>query len=788
MAAFGNKSFGKFLLSSAMIALASQAQAQVESAPQGDAPPQAEVASDDIIVTAQRRVERLQDVPISASVISGADLQKKNMTSLEQLTAETPAVVITKGGAANRLSIRGIGSGDNNPLFEQSVATFVDNVYQGRSRSNGASFLDLARVEILKGPQSVYFGNNSIAGVLNIVTRDPGDEFEGYARGSYNFNFNAGTVEGAVGGPVTDTLGIRVAGVATRGNGYVRDFGLGGLRIPRVRSYAGRATVRWQPIEELTWTVKASYEHSRQTGAIATEIAYCPPDPIFTIGATGSCLAALNRGEDVVVNQIRSQSPGQGIDFEAQSYVSNLTYDAGPLELSAITAYSRTNYNQRLDTDGTSATLAHFTTPERFNQFSQEFRIATPRDSWVALDAGAYFNREYLHGGVNYNFTSLTPRMTGPFAALAPLGSFGQFDDYRQTSKSYATYAHLTFRASPELTLSVGGRQSWVDKSIILNQGFGISPGSFGGIIPYPTAELQALGNRFGTAAGLGVVAVRPGRRLDAHFSPSAVISYHPSSTLNLYAKYTNAFKAGGFNGLEHTGAAAALSFGPEYVDGYEAGIKSQWFNRRLTLNVAVFRNDFRDLQVSASQTFGVGVANVIGNAGGARAQGIEVDTRWRITNELTTGLSLTLLDSKFTEYLGASGSALDVQQGRPFVDLSGTRTRYAPKYSGNYTLDYLAPITSGLKLHLNGNAFFTGGYNFSSNNDPFLAEDAFVRLGAIIGVTDIDERWEVSLVGKNLTNKLVRIFGTNLAQSRGSYLIGTDEPRSIAIQANMRF
>src|SRR5882757_2611627 len=182
-------------LSAAYAAIASSAQAQ--SQPQA----QPDQGDGDIIVTAQRRPERLQDVPISASVISGDDLEKKNTTTLEQLTAETPAVVVTKGGAANRLSIRGIGSGDNNPLFEQSVATFIDGVYYGRSRSSGAAFLDLARVEILKGPQSVYFGNNSIAGVLNIVSRDPGDHFDGYVRGAYNFNFNSGTVEGAVGGP-----------------------------------------------------------------------------------------------------------------------------------------------------------------------------------------------------------------------------------------------------------------------------------------------------------------------------------------------------------------------------------------------------------------------------------------------------------------------------------------------------------------------------------------------------------------------------------------------------------
>nr|WP_223262587.1 TonB-dependent receptor [Sphingobium sp. SCG-1] len=748
---------------------------------------QADAASADIVVTAQRRTERLQDVPISASVIGGAELQQRNTSTLESLSAQTPAVVVTKGGAGNRLSIRGIGSGDNNPLFEQSVATFVDGIYQGRSRSSGAAFLDLLRVEILKGPQSVYFGNNAIAGVLNLVSRDPGEAPDGYLRSAYNFSFDSATVEGAFGGPVSDTLGIRLAGTATRGDGYIRDETIG-IRIPRVRSYAGRATIKWEPTQNLSWAIKASAEHLRQTGAISDEIAYCPPNPLFTGGATGSCLAALGLAEDVVVNQRRSHSRGQGIDTDAYALSSNLNYDAGPLQLSLLTGYARTKYDQRLDSDGTSATLAHFTTPERFTQFSQEFRIATPRGDVVAFDAGLYYQRERIHGGVNYNFAALNPRLTGRFAALAPIGNYGAFDDYVQKSQTMAAYLFFTVRPAKAVTLSFGGRQNWVDKSIVLNQGFGYSPGVFGSISPYPTVALQQIGDAFGLAAGLGVTGTRKSRRSDEHFSPSIVLSYEPSSELNIYAKYTNGFKGGGFNGLEHTGSTLALTFGPEYVDGYELGLKLQLFNRRLTVNVALFRNDFDNLQVSTSQNFGAGVVNSIGNAGGARAKGLELESRLRLGRGFSTGLSFTLLDSKYTSYPLAGGSALDVQQGRPFVDLSGARTRYAPRYSGNYDLDYIRSLGAGLKLHLNGSMFFTSAYNFSNNNDPFLSQGKYARLGAIVGIGDESDRWEVSVIGKNLTDRTVRIFGTNLAQSRGSYLIGTDEPLNVTLQARVNF
>lgn len=741
---------------------------------------------EEVVVTAQRREERLQDVPVSVSVVSGAQIQARGTGSLEDLAATVPALVVTKGGVANRLSIRGIGSGDNNPLFEQSVATFVDGAYRGRSRASGATFLDLARVEVLKGPQSVYFGNNSIAGVLNIVSRDPGNTVEGDARYLYNFDFDRQTLEAALGGPVSDTLALRVAGIGSRGEGYLVDDGLGGIRVPRVREYAGRATAVWQPLERLTVKLKAQAEKSDQTGGMPIEIAHCPPSPAFP-GPRGACVAALAQGEDVIVNQLRSNSPGQGVDFDSQSLIGTLVYEGSAATLTSITSGYWYDYEQRLDTDGTSLTLSHFTVPEDFSQFSQDFRIETPRDRRLSLAAGAYYQRDRLDGGVFYNFASLSPRLTGPFAALLDYGSFGQVDRYEQSTDTYALYAAATWRPLDDFSLTFGGRQSWVEKDIGLEQSFGYASSSFGAVSALPSAGLQALADTFGTAAGLGVVGNRRGNRSDAHFSPSVTAEYEVTPDVRLYAKYVDGFKAGGFNGIEHTGDPANFSFEPEYVDGYEIGLKTQPFDR-LTVNVAVFRNDFSGLQVSVSQNTSTGVLNVIANAGGARAQGVEVESRLRISDGLTAGLNLTLLDSFYTDYANAGGSALDIVQGRPIIDLTDQPTRYAPDYSGNFDVNYGMPIGADLQLTLTGNLFFSDSYNFSNNNDPVLEQGSFTRVDAAIALGNRMQGWEVSLIGRNLTDEMVRNFGTNLGQSRGSYLIGTEEPRNVSVQARYKF
>lgn len=738
----------------------------------------------EIVVTAQKRTQSLQDVPVSATVVSGLALQEQGVASIQDATQNVPAVYVSQAGPANMMFIRGVGSGDNNPLFEQSVATFVDGIYRGRSRSTQSSFLDLERVEVLKGPQSVYFGNNSIAGVFNITTANPGDKWEGYVRGLYNFNFDNATVEGAIGGPVSDTLGIRVAGMVQRGDGWLLDKSTD-IRIPRVRNYAGRITLQWEPTDALTVNLKAHAEHSRQRGGLASKLVSCPPPPIFPSRSFG-CAGAIAAGDDTSENYVRKQDPDQGIDFDAQSLISTINYDTGPFTITSVTGYYHHKYNLRLDVDAASPYLANFTVPERFSQFSQELRVASNGDNSFDYMFGAYYERDKLRGQIYANYNMFTSMLPGLAPDLAPYLPFGQADDFRQTANIFGVFASVVLRPTDKLDITLAGRQSWVDKRFGINQYFGTATEPFGPIIPFPDA-VAPIGSAIGAQLGLGVAGYRAHRRSDEHFSPSVIVGYDFTPEVRGYAKYVNGFKAGGYNGLEHTGLPNTLSFGPEYVDSYEIGLKTQWLNRRLTFNIAAFRSDFEGLQQSAIGDGGVqgGIFPIVKNAKGARSQGIEADTSLRVSSALSVNLSVTYLDSKFTDFKDAGGSPTDIALGNRVIDLSGKRGRYAPKFSGSFNIEYLVEVGQDLRLKLRPEAYFTTRYNISPNNDPMLWQDGFVKLGATVSVSNPAQGWDFSVIGKNLTDRRIMNFH---AGSGGSYIIGTEEPWSIAAQLRFDF
>jgi len=640
---------------------------------------------------------------------------------------------------------------------------------------------------VLKGPQSVYFGNNAIAGVFNIVSRDPGDTADGYVRALHDFDFNRSTVEAAYGGPVTDTLAIRFAGSAIRGDGWLLDEGIG-VRVPSVKTYVGRGTLLWRPADRLTLDVKLQGEHTRQIGNVSVQIADCPPAPAFVAGAAGFCKSSLAAGADVVLNDVRSNGPGQGYDLDNQLYAATLSYEADAFKLTSITGYSDLDYESRLDGDGSVPVLVHFTFPEMSHQFSQELRLDSSPAEWFSYSTGAYFGTENIHSPIYYNYRSVNPFLSGPFAALSAFAPIGAEDDAEQKSKTDALYASLTFKPIKTVEISVGGRQSWVKKNIDLDQFLGTASSPYGPAQPFPDPTLTALAGQLGKRLGLGINAIRFAERSDEHFSPSAIVSFKPDDRLNFYAKYVNGFKAGGFNSTEHAGGT--FTFQPEYVDAYEAGIKGAFFDHELNTSIALFYNKFRDLQTSVSNLTGVagGAIVSVANVGGAVAKGIEFESRLRVTQRLSVGLDVSLLHSRYTDYPNAGGTALDIAQGHPIISLTGQPTRYAPDYSGNFDVRYEHGIGSRYRLVLAGNMFFSASYNFSPSNDPFQVQGSYVKFGSMLTFGPSDNRWELSVIGKNLTDKKIRIFAATLPTSPGSYMVATEEPRNISLQVRYRF
>ena len=217
-------------------------------------------------------------------------------------------------------------------------------------------------------------------------------------------------------------------------------------------------------------------------------------------------------------------------------------------------------------------------------------------------------------------------------------------------------------------------------------------------------------------------------------------------------------------------------------------GAKSEWLGRRLVLNADLFYDDYKNLQVSASQTTGVAVIAVVTNAAAAVSKGFEVDGRFIVSDHLTAGAAFTLLDSSYANFPNASPTPLETLRGQTSVDLSGVPTRYAPRYSGNLNIVYSTPLTTDVRFTLTGNMFFTSSYNISNNNDPFLAQNAYEQFDVVAAVVDRRHGLEMSLLLKNLNNQYVRSFGTTVPSSSGSYFIAPQPPRSVSLQLRYAF
>jgi outer membrane receptor protein involved in Fe transport len=254
------------------------------------------------------------------------------------------------------------------------------------------------------------------------------------------------------------------------------------------------------------------------------------------------------------------------------------------------------------------------------------------------------------------------------------------------------------------------------------------------------------------------------------------------------YASYANGFKAGGFNGQDTSPDQLAVPFGPEKVNAYEIGLKTELMDHRMTLNLALFRSEYSDLQVGGARPFVTSPAATVQNAGGARSQGLDLSQRWAIARGLTSSLEIQLLDAKYTSYPNANPTSLQAVQGVARQDLSGSRTPYSPRYSGSWNLDYERPLLGNLNVHLGGSVYATSRFNMTTNNDPFLDQAGYAKIDATIGLRNVRSNWDASLLVRNITDRTYAVYGAAAPTSLGSYSVQIDPPRSFTAQLRWHF
>ncbi|MBO9380762.1 TonB-dependent receptor [Sphingomonas histidinilytica] len=737
----------------------------------------------EIIVTAQRREQRLQDVPVAVSVISGASLASTNITGLQDLSVRLPNVRIATSPGSSLLNIRGVGSGINSG-FEQSVGTFIDGVYRGRSRATAAALFDVERIEVLKGPQTTFFGNNVIAGALNITTRKP--KFESGGTGSLVYSPSDGEygAELGVDVAVSDKLALRFAGKAFGMNGYVRNESIG-KDEPHNRDAVGRVSLAWEPTD--TWRTDLRVDLGRMRDRTTVEGIHCPADPAY--GAPrGTCARYLASGQPVDDSfDYHSNNFGSRFSYDYQEVALTNSVDLGALTLSSISSYFH-HKNQTLSDaapfpvpgfgGGASATVVNYR--EDFSQYSQELRLTSPQSGLVQYMFGAYYAHERLDANQYIGaYQGPFGQFAGaPYTAATPVA---QHVTALQRTNNWSVFGSLTVRPVDQLSIDLGLRYSHVRKTInrSFQYGIGDSIPEDGAFTPFPQAAQNALqavlGGNFGNFGNP--------RKIDDKLMPSAKISYKIAPGAMIYASYSSGFKAGGYGISPVTDI-----FDPETVNAYEAGLKASMLNNRLFTSLIFFRSDYKNLQ-EATQTIVAGnIVTRVSNAARSRSQGIEWAVDAKLSNSLALHADVAYLDAKYRNYTNGSCTVLGSLTPGCIQDMSGKARGFSPKLSGSVSLNYNLALRDDLDLRIDPVVYFSSRYFQSATADPLLEQSGYAKVDLRVGIGPEDRKWEFAVIGKNLTDRKTASFRNQFAGAPGSVWLTPERPRSIAFQASAKF
>jgi outer membrane receptor protein involved in Fe transport len=809
-----------------------------------------DVVLEEIVVTAQKREESLRDVPLSVEAVLGDKLVDAGIVRLDDLKSYVPNLQMTETGIANNIYIRGIGSGLNQG-FEQSVSLYQDGVYHGRGHQSRMPFVDLARVEVLRGPQPILFGKNAVAGAVNLIANAPSRELEGFGRVSYDVENDEITADVALSGPFTDTFRGRIAAFHRHADGYMDNATLG-TKEPRRNDLGGRVMLAADLSDALTATLRLEtgdfdtdgrqIEIFGETPITSGPFAALPAQYRTYSGALGYLIAtnggttapnpALIPGGLMGDNQVNYVRSATGENYSNNEFrEAALTFDynlAGGGRFTSVSAFSKYQLDEGCDCDFIAAPLITAGILEDYKQYSQELRFASDaagRFQWIG---GLFFQKYELdeHDFLYVPNNSLVPALVtqsaapGVAAQLQGAGACASAPacqamavsfvqdlfrgasnprDFSQDSTMYSAFLQGTIKLNDFWSITLGGRlsneekdgrrHSWLEDS---NDG-GLVPA---GVIPtdpaqYPLAPLAA--GLFSNVLGI-VQHDISGSRKETSFSPLFNVQYRPSPDAMAYLSVSQGVKSGGFDARSNKPPAAGgtFEFKDERATTYEVGVKKSAAGGRAELSVAGFFTDYKDLQTSA---FDGRIGFNVGN-GSAEVRGIEFEGRWRPFGALLLKGSFAALDFEWKKYMGqcyfdrlVSGNVDDASGN---CNYAGETNQLAPNFTSVVSAEYawnLGPLTLTTTL----DATHSSKYRQSLNLDPRLTQEAFTKLNARIGLGDAYDRWQIAVVGRNLTDKTTVSYAADaplaLALFRArSYYGFVDPPRGIAVEGRFRF
>ena len=741
-------------------------------------------ALEEIVVTATKRTESIQDVPVSVSAISGEQMETLGIADMEDLSLYIPNFEINSVAVVPNLYIRGIGGGLTHSI-EQSVGRFIDDVYISRGVINLHGFMDLANVEVLRGPQGTLFGKNTVGGALILRTGDPTDTFESGIKASLgNYSTVGGyeEFEAYVSGPLSENVNGRIAVRYKDKEGFYENR-LNGPNGADRTDYGVRTKLEWTPNDKFSADLKLEYQTYDEFGSDATEwggaggpplFVYQRHSPEFTpeldwkvdFDCSSDIIANLDRsGDGVADTSVNTGSFCPNRDQTTTNATLKLEYEVDAGTFTSITAQQDYEYDYQFF--GLDMGLAHAfraTRNEEFSGFSQEIRFTSNESDDYDYIIGAYYENSDLARFQSSDFNLST-------VFFDPNGLFLQRNEpWVQDTQTLAAFGQVRWHFADNLSMVVGGRWATEDKDFAFERFF----------------DEYGTDNRLNIPGGPGgpPISVADSRSEDK-FTGAVSLRWEASEDVMTYASFSQGHKTGGFS--DRIGSPTQdFQFDAENVDAWELGAKMSLLDGNVTMNMALFHMSIEGMQLS-SQLPGAIPAFSVDNAADSTSQGFEFDGAWSVSDTVTLGANFAYTDASYDSFPGSENCPEGLTPAaNGTCDLAGFSLIFAPETKGSIYADF----------------FFEdaiGGWDLAAHADMNYSDDAFTDISygpntispshtlynASLRFVSPSEKYSISLVGKNLTEEAYCAW----CVPSGPNIIATmNAPREIALKFAAEF
>ncbi|ATQ44498.1 TonB-dependent receptor [Caulobacter mirabilis] len=701
-----------------------------------DAAPAGETEVGAIVVTARRTEETLQTVPGAVSAFNERALDRVQAADITGLQGAVPNMNLSQGrGSSNatNIFIRGIGQPDALQTFDPAIGVYIDDVYYSRIRGTQFDLFDLERIEVLRGPQGTLYGKNTIGGALKVVTRKPGQDFRANAAVAFG-SYNQLEVKGGVSGPVSDTLALGVSALLSKRDGYVEDP-VTGAEYNDKDTWALRTQLAWTPTDDVRVDLSADYSQddaAMAVGQATSSLTTLFGVPLKTLPAVPPKYDFKTRTTPGLPNSTKLTHYGFG------GTVSWNITDA--LTLKSITAYRNLKTRDYIDIDATELALGDVYVGVDQDQTSQEFQLTYDQGAWTVV-GGVYWLKENIVSHQRAFGDDVLGMLPNPF----PTGPVGKAtflrtidDDLETTSK--AAYVNVSYDLTDAIQITGGLRYTDEEKT------YSRSTSTFSNNPTFtanPAFAFKGLNKAWNNT------------------SPMLNVRWQATSNIMAYARYSEGFKSGGFNGRANNPGEQA-PYSPEIAKSYEAGVKTTWDGGRYLLNFTVFHNDYEDFQARVSGTVVDPGTNLpspeltVINAGGMKTEGAELEVAARPIPGLLLDAQLGLLNAKYEDFDDTRF---------PGGDRSFQQPAFTPKWTARYGAQYEWDLGGSGRLTVGAQAKYRSEIALAVDNTtttgvryPGMWDDNVWLFDARVVWEDADRRYSAGLYGQNLSDEVYKV------------------------------